>query len=189
MIMLPIQIRRTYLISFWLVMSAIIGLLIGGLGSSLISPYCFVFGLMLAVCMALVGLRWPQCVLTPYRFWNKLAYGIARVLSLVLLGVCFFTIFIFARLGSTRSSLRLDRKTDGESMWISRGTLPPIAYLSMSSAIIKDPTEKCWILTFLSWVVQSGNFWAFCLLPFMILLRFLDAHQDRGFPANIYTLF
>jgi hypothetical protein len=189
MIMLPVKIRRTYLKSFWLVISAVIGLLISGLGSSLISPHCFGLGFMLAVCMALVGLRWPQYILMPYRFWNKLAYGIARVLSLLLLGVCFFIIFIVARIGSTKSRLRLDRPAKGESMWVSRGTLPPKAYLSMSSAIMKDPTEKCWISAFVSLVSESGNYWASCLLPFFILLRFLEIGDEIKLPKNIYTLY
>jgi hypothetical protein len=94
-----------------------------------------------------------------------------------------------ARLGSTGSPLRLDRPAKGESMWISRGTLPPKAYLNLSSVIMKGPTEKCWIPTFLSWAAQSGTPLAFCLLPFLILLRSLEADQEKGFPANIYTLF
>jgi hypothetical protein len=186
MIILP-PARRAYLMSFWLVISLTGGLLIGALSSLLVAPRPFTFGVVLALVLSLPGLLRPQVVSLPYRVWNRLARGFAHCARLFLMSVCFYVIFV--AVGRTGSALRLTRPSSTQSLWEPRGTLAPAAYISQGAVSMKESSGKSWMPTFFSWAVHSGNFWACCLFPFLLLLSILEPDEDRDFPAGIYTLF
>jgi hypothetical protein len=174
--------------SFGLVMSLVSGLLIGALLSLRISSGWFVVGIVVALMLSLPGLLWPQIVSIPYRAWNKLAYAFAHLARLWLTGVCFYIVFV--AVGRLGSSLKLARLTADESLWVPRETRVPAAYGSLHGIIRAESSKRGWISAFVSWAMQSGNGWACCLLPFLMLLSVLEGEQEEGnLPTHTYTLF
>jgi hypothetical protein len=177
--------------SFWLVISISIGALFGILLALRVSPAWLAFGVILTSTLVLPGLLRPQLALLAYRAWNKLARYLVRVLRLLLMGLCFYTVFLAVRCRKRRrSSLKLASSTPNESMWVSRGTLRPESYASPYLAETGHSSRSGWIANFISSITNSGEFWAFSLLPFLILLSVLQTDDEQtNFPTNIYTLF
>ena len=187
MIILPTTPRRAWLMSFWLAICILSGLLFAALTSLLVSPRWFGLGVIVGLGLALPGFLRPQAISILYNVWNRLARTFARAGRLSVMGICFYV--ILAAVGRTGSSLRLDRPTAGKSLWVPRTTLAPRAYPHQYDNTTKDPRQRGWIATFLSWARESGNWWALPLLPFLVLLSTLDEDTHKIFPANIYTLF
>jgi hypothetical protein len=184
----PYPPRRAWLTSFGLVMSLVGGLLIGALLSLRISPGWFIVGIVVALLLSLPGLLWPQTVSIPYRAWNKLAYAFAHLARLWLTGVCFYIVFV--AVGRLGSSLKLDRSSADGSLWVSRETSVPVTYGSPHGIIRAKSSRRGWVSAFVSWALQSGNGWACCLLPFLLLLSVLEGEQEESvLPTHTYTLF
>jgi hypothetical protein len=102
--------------------------------------------------------------------------------------ICYYIIFV--AVGRSGSSLSLAYPSSPKSLWLPRGTLAPSAYVSQHGGTTMAFPEKGWMAAFLSWASQSGNVWAFSLLPFFILLAALQIDQKKShLPTNIYTLF
>jgi hypothetical protein len=102
--------------------------------------------------------------------------------------ICYYIILV--AVGQSGSPLNLAYPPSPEPLWLPRGTLAPSAYRSQYGVATRTSSEQGWVAAFLSWAAQSGNFWAFSLLPFFILLAALQTGREKGnFPANIYTLF
>lgn len=186
-IILPSRPRPACLMGFWLGITLAGGLVIGFLLAVLVSPLVSGIALILALLLALLGFLQRQVVSIVYNAWNWMARRFTGVARRILLRICFYV--IFAGVGLTGSSLGIGRPTSSRSMWVRRKTLQPIAYFHQYNLSTKELPRRGWVITFVSWAVRSGNFWAFCLLPFLILLGSLHADQERSFPANIYTLF
>jgi hypothetical protein len=185
---LPSPPRRTRLMSFWLVSSAVSGVLVGILSALLVAPEWIGTGVILALLMAVPGFLWPQFVSRPYQVWNRLARYFARRACLVLIGVCYFVIFV--AVGRAGSSLQILRPTFSSSLWLPRGTLTPAAYFHQYDVTVKGFPQTGWVRSYFSWALGSGNVWAVCLLPFLLLLKSLQVDQkSSSFPTNIYTLF
>jgi hypothetical protein len=187
MITLPSRPGRIWLVSFWLVISTVTGGLLGTLLSVLYAPGWFALGLALALAMGFSGLQWPKIVAIPYHAWNRLAHYFARAACLLLQGICFY--IIFTAIGRAGARLKLDCSDSNESLWVSRHTLTPALYTSQYDAKATGLTRNGWIAVYFFWAIRSGNSWACCLLPFMILLwAFAPTSQDT-FPTSIYTLY
>jgi Saxitoxin biosynthesis operon protein SxtJ len=186
MITLP-PAQRRYLISFWIVISLSGGLLVGFLLWVVESPRSSSWGVVLAYVSILGGLLRPEALALPYRAWNRLARDFARCARILLLGICFFVIFV--AVGRTGSSLKLTRSAPAESLWTPRKTLVPAAFRSQYAGTITESPKKGWILSLISWTIRSGNVWACCLIPFLVLLSALNTDQESDFSADIYTLF
>jgi hypothetical protein len=188
MITLPSRPRRAWLMGFWLAISVCSGLLIGLLLALLIAPQWFGLGGILMLVLACTGLLRRQAIRRAYAVWNRLAHYFSRTVQLLLMGICFYIIFV--AVGRTGSTLRLAHPPPTTSLWAPRGTLASSAYVSQYGARDGASLQKGWIATFLSWAVRSGNLWALSLLPFFILLSALQIDQEKNtFPASIYTLF
>jgi hypothetical protein len=180
--------RRAWLMSFWLAISVCSGVLIGLVSALLISLQWFALGGIPVAVLACTGLLWRRAIRRAYAVWNRLALNFGRAAQLLLMGICFYIIFV--AVGRTGSALRLAHPSPTASLWVSRGTLAPSAYVSQYGARDGVSLQKGWIATFLSWAVRSGNWWALSLLPFLILLSALQIDEEKStFPANIYTLF
>jgi hypothetical protein len=187
-IVLPSPPRRAWLMSFWLVSSAVSGVLVGILSALLVAPVWIGTGVILALLMAVPGFLWPQFVSRPYQVWNRLARYFARRACLVLMGICYFVIFV--AVGRAGSSLQIHRPTLSTSLWLPRGTLKPAAYFHQYDATAKGLPQTGWMRSYLSWALGSRNVWAVCLVPFLLLLKFLQVDQkDSSSLTNIYTLF
>ena len=179
---------RAWLQSFWMAMSLTSGAMVSIVCGLLISPWWFASGAAFAVVMAVPGLLWPQLASPPYRAWNKLARGVVRVARLWVTGVCFYIICV--TVGLTGSYARLARPTSHESLWVARRTPASAAYGGGYDGVPREFARKGWIRAYFAWARQSGNVWAVCLLPFLILLSATenDENQNR-IASNIYTLF
>lgn len=187
MIILPSPPRRASLISFWLAISVICGLLFGVFSSLLISPRLLGTGAILTFVLALPGLLWPSAISIPYKVWNKLAHYFSQVAVLLLNGICFYIVLV--AVGRTGSSLLLTRPPSGKSLWVPRKTLSSDAYPSQYWLRAPETHDKPWFVTFCLWAKNSGNLWAVSLLPFLILLSAFEIHAGRRLPTNIYTLY
>lgn len=187
-IILPSPPRRAWLRSFWLVSSAASGVFVGLLSALLVAPVWFATGVILACVMAVPGLLWPQLVSRPYRVWNWMARSFARRARFVLMGLCYFVIFV--AVGRAGSLLQLRRPSSNTSLWLPRGTLASSAYFHQYDAPAPELPQTGRLRAYLSWALGSGNAWAVCLVPFLLLLKPLQAEQEgSSFPTNIYTLF
>jgi hypothetical protein len=188
MIILPFPARRHWLISFWLVMSSALGVL-GVILLGLRGFPAWLASAAIAAILALPGLLRPNLALLPYRVWNKLARHIVSALRLLLMGLCFYTIFVVVRCRRAyRSALHLT--SPHESLWVKRGTLPEGTYFSPYLAEAVQSEGHSWTWNFISSVRKSGEYWALSLLPFLLLLALLQTDEEQAqFPANLYTLF
>jgi hypothetical protein len=126
-------------------------------------------------------------MLLPYRVWNRLARDFAHYASLLLMGICFYIIFV--AVGRAGSSLRLARPTATQSLWVPRKTLAPTTYGNQHAIATEGSLKKGQIASLFSWALHSGNLWTCCLLPFLILLSLFETEQENSVPAGIYTLF
>lgn len=186
MLILPSPLARAWLLSFWLVISVMSGLVLGMLAGLLIAPLWSVVGVLVAALLAVPGLLWPQVVSLPYRLWNRLARDFVRCARMILTAICFCIIIVVGRLGS---SMLVSRPSAGQSLWVPRGTLSSTAYASQHAGATARPPRQSWIAQFLAWTVRSGNLWACCLLPFLLLLAVLEPEYEPHILADIYTLF
>ena len=186
MITLPYPPRRAHLVSFWLTMSMLSGLVCGGLTSLLISPRWIVLGLIVTLGMALPGLLRPEVATKPYKVWNRLARTFGRGARFLLMSICYFVILV---VGQTGSSIGLSRPNCAGSLWVPRRTLARETYAHQHAASTRTSPSNNWIRAYTSWALRSGNLWAVVLLPFLILLMTVEPEVRTTHPANIYTLF
>lgn len=188
MMTLPSPPNLLWWLSFLLVISLCAGLIVGALLWILASPPWSGLGVILALLLVAVGLLKRRKLSRPYAAWNSLARKVAQVAQLWVEGVCFYTVFL--AVGRTGAPLRLARPESGtESLWTSRETLAPGAYIYHQAAKGEGLARRSWILGFVSWAVGSRNVWVCCLLPFLVLLKALDTEEESEFPDSIYTLY
>jgi hypothetical protein len=183
----PYPPQRSVLVSFWLVLNLVGGILIGTGVSWVSSPVWFVAGAVFAVVMAIPGLWHPSIASLPYRAWNKLARGFARVARFSVTAICYYGILV--AVGRKRSAVRLLGPTPQESLWISRRGFTGQA-CPHPDGIAQEPPHRSWMRSYCSWAIQSGNAWALSILPFIIILAFLEVDQPKNtLSSDIYTLF
>jgi hypothetical protein len=185
MLALP-PVRRATLRSFWLALSVVGGLLLSLL-AALVTSGSFAWGIGLAFVFALPGVLWPEMISLPYRVWNRLARDFARYASLLVMGICFY--LVLGAVSRTGSSLSLTRSSLGASLWVPHTTLVPATYINQHGIVSENTRSQDWIATLASWGRSSGNLWACCLLPFLILLSVFATEQETNVPTDIYTLF
>jgi len=187
MVNLPSHPRQAWLKSFWLAIALLSGSVIGVLLAFLQSSLWLGGGIMLGIVTALPGLLWPQAVKSSYHVWNKLSGLYMHAARVAVKAICFYIIIVTTGWGGT--SLRLARPTFAESFWQSRRTLAPASYPYQYEADARHHSWKNWQGLYLSWSAYSGNWWTICLLPFLIVLSFLDTEDESDLPSKIYTLF
>jgi hypothetical protein len=179
---------RAWLQSFWIAISLA--------GGSIVSLFCAFFistrwsasGVVFALLTAVPGILRPQIASRPYRAWNKLARRFAQVARFWVTGVCFY--IICATVGLTRSHVRLAQPTSNESLWVARRPTTSTAYDHNYDGVPQEFPQQGWIRAYVTWARQSGNLWAVCLLPFLIVLSALEIDETQNrVAANVYTLF
>jgi hypothetical protein len=174
--------------SFWLVMSLVIGLLIGCFLNILFSPIWFALGMFIAFCIAMPGLIRPRIATIPYRAFNILVRIFIRYANEWILLVCFFVVYTAG--GKKGSFKKLDRPHESESLWIPRYQDSSGIYGTNNVVVITESTHSSWFFTFVRWAIKSGNWWMFCLLPYMILIAvFKKEKLQTTISENIYTLY
>jgi hypothetical protein len=189
MLILPFPPRRAFLRSFWLVLSLSVGIIYGLFLTLTHLLDWWETAVLLTVAMAIPGVIWSQMVIGLYRFWNRLMLPVGRGICVALLGLCYFTVFVVARL-SKISLHRVPPTSTTGSFWIPRGILAPGAYAYQCAFDTPKTSRHHWVWTYVIWVKRSGHWWAVCLLPFLMLLAIIDPDRSsQHFQANIYTLF
>ena len=184
--------RRAELIAFWLTSSLAVGVLITAYALFHFFLSAFVWGICVAVVMAVPGLLWPARVIgAPYKIFRRLAYHYVRCARFILLHVCYF--IVFTAVGRCGSLLKLKRANPAESLWDRRETLSPENCIYKYDAGSPNARGN-WIKDYLKWTWQSGNKWAACLLPFIIALKSLtqliEVYEERpDIRSSIYTLY
>ncbi len=190
MILLEFPANIIQLRSFWLVVSLIIGLLIGFFLNIIFSPIWFVFGLFIAIGLAIPGLIRPQLANIPYRVFNKAARVFTYCANEWILFVCFFIIYITG--GTKGSSLRLTKPNKSESLWEPRSLgSPGICGSSMNkSVLLPESSQSGWFFIFIRWVIKSGNWRLLYLLPYFVLIAvFRKEKLSTTISENVYTLY
>lgn len=188
MMTLPASPNRLWQLSFWLVVSSCIGLILAALLWIVVSLPWAGLGLIAGLLLGGAGLLRPRKLSIPYKFWNGLAKKFAHFGQVWVAGVCFYT--VFAAVGRTGASLSLARPGSGtKSLWTPRETQAPSTYIYSQKKMFKGSTQRGWVSSFGSWAAESRNLWAVCLLPFLLLLKALDTEQESEFPSDIYTLY
>ena len=186
--LLPFPANIFQLKGFWLVMSLIIGLLIGYFLNILFSPIWFVSSIFITFGIAVPGLIRPRVATMPYRAFNKLVRGFIRFTNECILLVCFFTIYIAG--GKNSSFIKLVRPHESESLWVPRYQDSSGIHGTNNVVVMTKSTHSSWLFTFVRWAIKSGNWWMFCLLPYMILIAvFKKEKLQTTISENIYTLY
>lgn len=122
-----------------------------------------------------------------YTRWNKLARGLARLIITYTIYLSFLVVVAAAILKD--KSLRLRKPRSSESLWMKRSTLSAAAYKTQHHSTTSGSWPGNWLSAYLQWIWESGEIWAFCLLPFFILLIWLEPETKESLPSNIYTLY
>jgi hypothetical protein len=188
MLQLPYPPRRAWLHSFWLALSLYSGVTAGILLALLQVTHWLAVALILTISMAGAGLLLPQVSVKVYQFWNRAIGWIGRWIRLGILAICYGCICLAT--AHKGHAIGLERPAAHGSLWIARGTLASFAYDHQYAAPNPMPSPRSRFTTYLRWAKQSGNGWAVCLFPFLLLLMVVDAEQSTSdFPANIYTLY
>jgi hypothetical protein len=184
----PLSTNRAWLVSFSMAFSVFIGLIFCTVAVIISLSFGWIaFGLLLTAIIALLGLMKTGFVSRLYQLWYRGVRFYLYQISRLLVRICFYLIFIAA--GGMKSALGLKRPPASRSQWVARQTLKPTSYASQYVDNPQGAQEKGWISQFAAWASRSDNKWAFCVLPFLMLLRALDIDQESGFPTNIYTLY
>jgi len=176
--------RRAPLRAFWLVQSACAGFLMLIVGAVVAGPPYMLVGIILGLMMALPGFWRPHAILGLYRAWDRWAESYALRARMLLLRICYY--IVFAAVGCTGSNIRRDAKS--QSLWMPRTTLSPDTYLTQYDLTFSGFSRN-WAAGYLMWAYRSGNVWACCLLPFLILIAALETQRGKANLGSIYTLF
>jgi len=186
MIHLPSHPTRSCIAAFWLSLTLACSLMAALFLYVLMSAEWSGAALTLTPILFLPIYLWSQGLVICYRVWNKLAREISRFARNVILRICFHVVFVAA--GFAGSSMRIDRLTPKQSLWVNRETLSSNSYFGQHKVSPKrSPTN--WLSSVFLWSRQTGDLLPFCLLPFLSLLRALEPKQETDVPSDIYTLY
>jgi len=179
--------RRAWLRSFWLTMSAALGILAGLLMWGFPAGTRVVVGLVVTVIVALPGVFRPGLARQALRAWNALARLFARAGTAWLTAVCFYVVIRAMR--GTGSSLGPHPPAPGDSLWTPwpEGS----AGRTLADGIVAARVAGSgWVRDFTAWVRSSRNSWGLALLPMLLVLSTLETAQDvEAPPPGIYTLY
>lgn len=189
--LLPKPPTSTCLRLFWLLVALSAGvltaLLLAVVGQD---AFALAGGAVVAVAIVIPGWVQPYAVAMPYRMWNWLAGRVADVLSRYVTRVCLLTVALSGR--PSKGASAFVAESSAASMWVPRSTQAPAAYRSQShdERVVAEGGGPSRLVA--AWARHTGNRWAWSLLPFIALLRLLDAAPEKGRPAaapDIYTLY
>jgi hypothetical protein len=134
----------------------------------------------------LLALMFPYDIALPYRAWNRLVRTFSVHAIRYVTAVCFWTVIQALRWRSV--SGRFEAVPQAGSTWRRRGTQPSQTYGEQYS-MVAAPNRSSSSLR--QWMKEAGTPLAWALLPFIAVLRALDAapHDWDAANTNIYTLY
>lgn len=178
---LPVEERRVFLRSFWIVIAVGCGAATWGLASLLRLPFAPILGLVPLAAFLAVPFANERIARRIYGAWNRrVAERIGRITNAVILRICLFIVFAAVGRGGSRFRLQVDSNA---SLWSSKRKVNDVINLMPAQA------ATGWIRPYIGWAWRSGNAWAVVLIPFFCLLRMTSTEQQRAAEGNIYTLF
>lgn len=179
---LPIEDRRTYLRSFWIVICLFLGVVLSVLGWLLqVRFFLAIAGGVAAISASLVFVR-QEFVQRLYHAWNRrIVSPFAKLAKHNVMSICYFVIFVATRMVGSRWQYQ------AAADWKQRTSLPAEAYELPYRAAGRNRTG--WISNYIAWAFRTDNFWSIALIPFLLILRLLKDEEKKTFEANIYTLF
>lgn len=189
--LLPKPPTSSSLRTFWVMLAVVTGALTAGVAAlSGGGALAWGMGATVALSMGIPGWLRPYAVALPYRAWNWLAILVAGALSRYVTALCLFTVTLAGRPAGATS--RFDAGATSGSMWIPRASQPPGAYRSQyhDEGVIGEAGG--WTAPMRSWAARTDSRWAVTLVPFLWVLRILDAAPGKERPAaapDIYTLY
>ena len=145
--------------------------------------YSWTYAILICVALILViGLAGVDWIRPVYLGWNNITQYVAGAARRLVMGICFFIIFLvslggarFRRQGSAAASGWEPHRADGN---FSPFAAPSDHFQSMSG-----------VAAYFHWARRSNNLWAVVLLPFLWVLFLLAKDEDDTVPAHVYTLF
>jgi hypothetical protein len=136
-----------------------------------------------AVTIVALGVWRPQRLLWPYRMFNGLASPVSRLTAAAVRWVCFYVIIGGAGLAGSR--LQQVRTAGLTSGWRRRGRLEITTM--WQSTTVRRPNG--WVRDYAKWAITRTNRWAWCLLPFLMILSTVEAEEEDELSGGNYTLY
>ena len=185
MLVLPYHGRQAWVRAFWLAMALWAGLIVGvflpgGHGRRTLAA------VVAAILVGAVPLVRPREAGRLYRLWVRASRLYARTARYLVLALCYGMVFV--AVGVAGSALRLRRPEAGDSLWEAGRTLTTDTYRSQHETAKASESGSRWRAV-VTWAAESGNAWAFALVPFLLLSVALDTDEEAPYPVGIYTLF
>lgn len=177
---------RHALRGFWLTLAVGVGVACGLVLGGLTLPARAASGAGAALLFALPGWLRPTWVEPLYAGWNRLARLCARGGSFWVSGVIFFVLVTAVGRGGSR--MPWAPRVPGESGWVPREQ-GRAGYASLHDTARSPTSSRGWARSLTGWASETGNGWAWGLLPLLALLHLLRPRQRRSLDANIYTLY
>jgi hypothetical protein len=188
MIFLPDSPNRLRLLSFWISLVFLLGIVVGIPLLLTSQHYLIIPWILILVILIVVGFKNTALVSGIYRVWNNLAHAYGSLALYSITGICFYVILLIT--GRAGSILRISREeTKGKSHWKPRETLHNDSYDSMYNSLSKNVNDRGAIRSLFDWSMETKNYWVICLIPFLLLIRVLETEEHKEFPSNIYTLY
>lgn len=150
-------------------------------------PSSVLIGIVTGSIVAAGGLFSPRFASFVFRGWNYATRVFSRYACLYVIAVCYFVVFTVA--GQAGSSLMLQRRAAGESLWSRRPQRSAKPALHPRTGNSRTPAEQAGLSTFVKVLRESGSWSAMLLIPFFGLLTILDLDTTKEAPSDIYTLF
>jgi hypothetical protein len=171
--------RRAWLRAFWIQLSLGAAMAVGAAIWMGGAPPGRAGGLAVGVGVLLAVSGWfrPEIARVPYRGWNVLARGVARLtrfwVTALLLWVVLFVV------GRTGSRMRMGPSPGSGSGWMP----------AEAAEEVEPGGEVGWARSYLAWARGSGNLWSVVLLPFLWVLASVQDSEERAVPTETYTLY
>jgi hypothetical protein len=172
--------------SFGLIMSFAILLMAAAVSTYRQSPLVFGGGLLLAIGSALSAILWPWIWSLPYKAWNKAARHYGEFARGYALRMCYLVI---ASVGMAPASSSFSRTRRSGTVWEPRRSSTDTGKVIRKNAKTQNSGHQSWVRSFISWATGSRQTWALALLPFFLVLSFLEMDEESVPSDKTYTLF
>jgi hypothetical protein len=141
------------------------------------------FGALVAALSLALGMWRPQSFLMPYRVFNRLAADVSRLTATAVGLVSFYFVIGSASLAGSR--LQRAKPARVHSGWRRR---EPVEVTSLWKGPMKRQPHG-WVSDYASWASSGERLWAWCLLPFLMMLSAVALEDDDIVSEGNYTLF
>jgi hypothetical protein len=138
------------------------------------------------VCACIVGLVFPRLIRIPYRIWNKSAKLFARFACMYLIIIAFHLVLRPAAILKSRWA---HSKRKSTSSWVLKDPGSARTYETQYQMPDGLSVLAPWPLAFLSWAWRTADIPAMFLLPFLMMISFLQLEEEGSQISDIYTLF